>query len=164
MNNEKLYELLGKMTLDEKIGQLVQIAGEVFLMDKIEVSTGPLKNLGLTNEMLYNVGSILNIVGTEKIRKIQEEYLSKNRLKIPLLFMADIINGYKTVLPIPLAQGCSWDSEVVYECTKLAAEEAKVARCKCKFFSDGRFSKRLKMGEGNGINWRRRSILRTSIC
>lgn len=129
MNNEKLYELLGQMTLDEKIGQLVQIAGEVFLMDNIEVSTGPLKNLGISNEMLYNVGSILNIASTEKIRKIQEEYLSKNRLKIPLLFMADIINGYKTVLPIPLAQGCSWDSKIVYECTKLASKEAKIARC-----------------------------------
>ena len=128
MNIEKLYELLGKMTLDEKIGQLVQIAGEVFLMDNIEISTGPLKDLGLSNEMLYNVGSILDIVGTKKIRKVQEEYLSKNRLKIPLLFMADIINGYKTVLPIPLAQGCSWDREVVYECTKLAAKEAKIAR------------------------------------
>ena len=128
MNIEKLYELLGKMTLDEKIGQLVQIAGEVFLMDNIEISTGPLKDLGLSNEMLYNVGSILNIVGTKKIRKVQEEYLSKNRLKIPILFMADIINGYKTVLPIPLAQGCSWDREVVYECTKLAAKEAKIAR------------------------------------
>ena len=128
MNIEKLYELLGKMTLDEKIGQLVQIAGEVFLMDNIEISIGPLKEVGLSNEMLYNVGSILNIVGTKKIRKVQEEYLSKNRLKIPLLFMADIINGYKTVLPIPLAQGCSWDREVVYECTKLAAKEAKIAR------------------------------------
>lgn len=131
MTDEKLYELLCKMTLDEKIGQLIQVAGEVFLMDNIDVSTGPLKELNLSNEMLYNVGSILNIVGTKKIRKIQEEYLSKNRLKIPLLFMADIINGYKTVLPIPLAQGCSWDSEVVYDCTKLAVKEAKAARCKC---------------------------------
>ena len=119
------------MTIEEKIGQLVQVAGETFLMDKVEVATGPLKDLGLTNETLYNVGSILNIVGTEKIRKVQEEYLSKNRLKIPLLFMADIINGYKTVLPIPLAQGCSWDSKVVYECTKIAVEEAKIARNTC---------------------------------
>ena len=130
MKDKKLNELLRQMTLEEKIGQLVQVAGEVFLMDNVEVTTGPLKNLGLSNEMLYNVGSILNIIGTEKIRKVQEEYLSKNRLKIPLLFMADIINGYKTVLPIPLAQGCSWDSNVVYECTKLAVKEAKVARSK----------------------------------
>jgi beta-glucosidase len=131
MKDEKIYQLLKQMTLEEKIGQLVQVAGEVFMMDNVEVSTGPLKNLGLSNEMLYNVGSILNIVGTEKIRKVQEEYLSKNRLKIPLLFMADIINGYKTILPIPLAQGCSWDSDVVYGCTKLAVKEAKVARSKC---------------------------------
>lgn len=164
MKYEKLYQLLKQMTLEEKIGQLVQVAGEVFLMDNAEVTTGPLKNLGLSNEMLYNVGSILNIVGTEKIRKVQEEYLSKNRLKIPLLFMADIINGYKTVLSIPLAQGCSWDSNVVYECTKLAVKEAKVARSKCYFFSNGRFSKRLKMGKSNGGNWRGRSIFRASIC
>lgn len=131
MKEEKLYQLLKEMTLEEKIGQLVQVTGEVFLMDKVEATTGPLKDLKLSNEMLYHVGSILNIVGTEKIRKVQEEYLSKNRLKIPLLFMADIINGYKTVLPIPLAQGCSWDCEVVYECTKMAGKEAKVARSKC---------------------------------
>ena len=131
MKEKALYELLKQMTIEEKIGQLVQVAGETFLMDNIEVSTGPLKDLGISNEMLYNVGSILNVVGTEKIRKIQENYLAKNRLKIPLLFMADIINGYKTVLPIPLAQGCSWDSKVVYEATKLAAKEAQVARSKC---------------------------------
>ena len=152
MNDKKLHELLAQMTLEEKIGQLVQVAGEVFLMDNVEVSTGPLKNLGLSNKMLYNVGSILNIVGTEKIRKVQEEYLSKNRLKIPLLFMADIINGYKTVLPIPLAQGCSWDSDVVYECTKLAAKEAIVARSKCEFFSNVRLGKGFKMGKSNGSN------------
>lgn len=128
MREERIYQLLKQMTLEEKIGQLVQVAGETFLMEHVEVTTGPLKNLGLSKEMLYKVGSILNIVGVEKIRKVQEEYLSKNRLKIPLLFMADIINGYKIVLPIPLAQGCSWDSEVVYECTELAVKEAKIER------------------------------------
>ena len=90
MKEKALYELLQKMTLEETIGQLVQVAGETFLMDNIEVSTGPLKDLEISNEMLYNVGSILNVVGTEKIRKIQENYLAKNRLKIPLLFMADL--------------------------------------------------------------------------
>ena len=90
MKEKAVYELLQKMTLEEKIGQLVQVAGETFLMDNIEVSTGPLKDLEISNEMLYNVGSILNVVGTEKIRKIQENYLAKNRLKIPLLFMADL--------------------------------------------------------------------------
>ena len=93
MKDEKLYELLNQMTLEEKIGQLIQVAGEVFLMDNIDIVTGPLKELELSEQMLYNVGSILNIVGTEKVRKVQEKYLSKNRLKIPLIFMADIINN-----------------------------------------------------------------------
>lgn len=128
MRKEKIYQLLKQMTLDEKIGQLVQVAGEVFLMDKVDVTTGPLKSLNLSKEMLYNVGSILNIMGVQKVKKVQEEYLSKNRLKIPLLFMADIINGYKTVLPIPIAQGCSWDKNIVYECTLLSVTEATASR------------------------------------
>ncbi len=133
MKKEKLLELLNKMTLEEKIGQLVQVAGETFLMKKIDSATGPLKDLNLSNEMLYHVGSILNIVGSEKIKKIQDKYLSKNRLKIPLLFMADIINGYRTVFPIPIAQGCSWDERVIYDCTKISIEEAGVAGTNVNF-------------------------------
>lgn len=133
MKQEKLIDLLNHMTLEEKVGQLVQVAGEVFLMDNIDVTTGPLKNLELSNEKLYNVGSILNIVGSKKIKKIQDEYLSKNRLKIPLLFMADIINGYKTILPIPIAQGCSWDLDVIYNCTKLSIKEAEAAGTNVNF-------------------------------
>ena len=127
MKKEQLLNLLNEMTLDEKIGQLVQVAGEVFLMDCVSTTTGPLQDLNLSNEMLYNVGSILNVVGTEKVKKIQEEYLSKSRLKIPLLFMADIINGYKTIFPIPIAQGCSWDLNVVAQCAKISIEEASSA-------------------------------------
>ena len=133
MKKEKLLDLLNQMTLEEKIGQLVQVAGEVFLMDDVDTTTGPLKDLNLSNEMLYNVGSILNVVGSEKIRKIQDEYLSKNRLKIPLLFMADIINGYRTVFPIPIAQGCSWNPKVVYDCTKISIKEAGVAGANVNF-------------------------------
>ena len=133
MKKEKLLELLGEMTLQEKVGQLVQVAGEVFLMDDVDTTTGPLKDLNLSNEMLYNVGSILNVVGSEKIRKIQDEYLSKNRLKIPLLFMADVINGYRTVFPIPIAQGCSWSEDVIYNCTKISIKEAGAAGANVNF-------------------------------
>lgn len=125
MKKENLLELLEQMTLEEKIGQLVQIA--------VDIKTGPLGNLDLSKEMLCNVGSILNVVGTEKIKKVQEEYLSKNRLKIPLLFMADVINGYRTVFPIPIAQGCSWDTEVVRKCTKISMEEANAAGANVNF-------------------------------
>lgn len=133
MKKEKLLQLLNEMTLEEKIGQLIQVAGETFLMKEVDVTTGPLKNLELSNEMLYNVGSILNIVGSEKVRKVQDEYLSKNRLKIPLLFMADVINGYRTIFPIPIAQGCSWNKELIYNCTKIAIKEANVAGINVNF-------------------------------
>lgn len=133
MKKEKLLELLQEMTIEEKIGQLVQVAGEVFLMDDVDTTTGPLKDLNLSNEMLYHVGSILNVVGSEKIRKIQDEYLSKSRLKIPLLFMADVINGYRTVFPIPIAQGCSWDPNVIYHCTKVSIKEAGAAGASVNF-------------------------------
>ena len=137
MKKEKLLELLNQMTLEEKIGQLVQVAGEIFLMDDINTTTGPLKDLELSEEMLYQVGSILNVVGSEKIRKVQDEYLSKSRLKIPLLFMADVINGYRTVFPIPLAQGCSWSEKVIYDCTKVSIKEAGASRSQCEFFANG---------------------------
>lgn len=133
MKQEKLLELLKQMTIEEKVGQLVQVAGEIFLIDDIDVSTGPLKDLNLSNKMLYQVGSILNVVGSEKIRKIQEEYLSKSRLKIPLLFMADVINGYRTVFPIPIAQGCSWDPKVIYDCTRVSIKEAGAAGANVNF-------------------------------
>ena len=137
MKKEQLLELLNQMTLEEKIGQLVQIKGEIFLMDDINTTTGPLKDLELSEEMLYQVGSILNVVGSEKIRKVQDEYLSKSRLKIPLLFMADVINGYRTVFPIPLAQGCSWSEKVIYDCTKVSIKEAGASRSQCEFFANG---------------------------
>ena len=106
MTNNEILELLNEMTIEEKIGQMVQIAGDIFLSDNINISTGPLKNLHLTNQMLYNVGSVLNIIGADNVKQVQDEYLSKNRLKIPLLFMDDIINGYKIAFTIPIEQGC----------------------------------------------------------
>ena len=119
IKDKEIRELLNEMTLDEKIGQMVQVAGDIFLENDINVSTGPLKNLELSEEKLYNVGSILNVIGAERVKKIQDKYLSKNRLKIPLLFMDDIINGYKIAFPIPIAQGCSWNLEVLRNIAKI---------------------------------------------
>lgn len=133
MQDKQIIELLNKMTLEEKIGQMVQVAGDIFLLDDINVSTGPLKNLNLSNEMLYNVGSILNIMGTERVRKVQDEYLSKSRLKIPLLFMDDVINGYKIAFPIPIAQGCSWNVETIKRMTQISAMESNIAGANVNF-------------------------------
>lgn len=133
MKDREIVELLNKMTLDEKIGQMVQVAGDIFLEDDINVTTGPLKNLELSQEMLYNVGSILNVMGTERVRKVQDEYLSKSRLKIPLLFMDDVINGYKIAFPIPIAQGCSWNVDVVRKIAQISAMESNIAGANVNF-------------------------------
>ena len=133
MKDKEIINLLNQMTLDEKIGQMVQVAGDIFLEDDIDVSTGPLKDLKLSNEMLYNVGSILNIMGVDRVKKVQDEYLSKSRLKIPLLFMDDVINGYKIAFPIPIAQGCSWNIQTIKEMTEISAIESNIAGANVNF-------------------------------
>lgn len=125
MTKSQLISLLNEMTLDEKIGQLVQISGNFFLEENVQ--TGPISNLEMYENMIYKVGSILNTVGAKNVITVQNKYLEKSRLKIPLMFMADIINGYKTVFPIPLAQGCSWNTEVVKRCAQIAMKEASIA-------------------------------------
>ncbi len=132
MKQEKILKLLSQMTLDEKIGQLVQTKGELFL-DGERIITGPQDNLSYTEEQLFQVGSILNMAGSESICKIQDMYLSKNRLKIPLLFTGDVINGYKTIFPIPLLQGCSWDLNLVYNCAFISSKEAGYAGIQASF-------------------------------
>ncbi len=133
MIKSKLVNLLNEMTLDEKIGQLVQISGNFFL-EEDNVQTGPISNLGMCENMIYKVGSILNIVGAKNVITVQNKYLEKSRLKIPLMFMADIINGYKTVFPIPLAQGCSWNTEVVKRCAQISMKEATIAGVNVNFY------------------------------
>lgn len=133
MVKSQLINLLNEMTLDEKIGQLVQISGNFFLEEE-NLQTGPLSNLGIHENMIYKIGSILNTVGAKNVIKVQNNYLEKSRLKIPLMFMADIINGYKTVFPIPLAQGCSWDTELVKKCTQISMKEASIAGVNVNFY------------------------------
>ncbi|MDC0803571.1 beta-glucosidase BglX [Clostridium paraputrificum] len=124
MNKVELQKIFDDLTLKEKIYQLVQLSGEFFKSDTLAV--GPKQKLGIDQEVVDNVGSIFNVFGAEQLIKIQKEYLEKSRHKIPLLFMADIINGYKTTYPIPLALGCTWNPELVKEGMSNTAEEAAV--------------------------------------
>ena len=134
MKYKEIVELLNKMTIEEKIGQMVQIGGDVFLSDDTNgMLTGPLKNLHLSKKMVYHVGSVLNIIGAEKVKKVQDEYLSKSRLKIPLLFMDDIINGYKIAFPIPIAQGCSWNTKAIQKMTEISSMESSIAGANVNF-------------------------------
>lgn len=121
MRIQDLKALLSEMSLDEKIGQLVQLPAGFADGD---LDTGPAQAMNLTEDDLRLAGSYLSIVGAEKIRRIQAAYMEKHPHHIPLLFMADIINGYRTVYPVPLAQGCTFAPEVVEACATVAARES----------------------------------------
>ncbi|MDN7144802.1 glycoside hydrolase family 3 N-terminal domain-containing protein [Liquorilactobacillus mali] len=122
----RITELLRKMSIAEKIAQLSQLSADYFQEDGVTL-TGPTGKQQVTSEELHSVGSVLGISGAERARKIQKNYLQHSRLKIPLLFMADVVHGYKTIFPIPLGLASSFDSELVEETAKIAAKESASA-------------------------------------
>ena len=119
--NQRVDSLLRLMTLEEKVGQLNQYTGKQ--------ATGPVSKVktNLLNDIKNGwVGSMLNVKGVKDTREIQEVAL-QSRLKIPLLFSLDVIHGYKTVFPIPLAEAASWDLEAMQQTAHIAAKEAAAA-------------------------------------
>ncbi len=118
----KIAALISIMTLEEKIGQMNQYNG---FWD----ATGPAPSEEKAKEK-YNhikkgmVGAVLNVTGVEKVRKLQELAVNETRLGIPLLFGFDVIHGYKTITPIPLAEAASWDLPLIEKSARIAAVEA----------------------------------------
>lgn len=110
--------LMGKMTLQEKIGQLnLPVSGEIV--------TGQAKSSDVAGKIRKGqVGGLFNVKGVENIREVQKIAMEQSRLKIPLLFGMDVIHGYETVFPIPLALSCSWDMEAIKESARIAAKES----------------------------------------
>ena len=112
-------DLMGEMTLEEKIGQLN------LLSVKTQVVTGPYVHSDV-HAMLEKgmVGGVLSLKGKEEIRAIQEEALRGSRLGIPLLFGLDVIHGYRTTFPIPLGMAATWDPASVESAARITAAEA----------------------------------------
>ena len=127
-----LKKLLSQMTIDEKIGQLVELNAEFFIKSASEV-TGPATSFGFSEQGLSTIGSTLNFNGAREMRAIQAKHLENDRNKIPMLFAMDVIHGYKTLYPIPLSLGCSFDPELVRECCSMAASEASAAGVQLTF-------------------------------
>lgn len=125
MKEKELKKLMNSLSWPEKIGQLIQLSGDFFHSEALAV--GPKQKLGITQEIVDRVGSVLNVTGAETTRVIQEKYLAKSRHKIPLLFMADIIYGYRTIFPIPLGLGATWNPKLVKKAYKITASEARSA-------------------------------------
>ena len=126
MNSQALKDLLNKLTLDEKIAQLQQLSGNFYYGVAGEI-TGPFAEMNISEATINNSGSVLGVTGAENVIKIQTEYLKNNPHGIPLLFMADIVHGYQTIFPIPLAIGCSWDMELAEQSAFVAAKESAVS-------------------------------------
>ncbi|MGB0525963.1 MAG: glycoside hydrolase family 3 N-terminal domain-containing protein, partial [Flammeovirgaceae bacterium] len=121
----KVDSLLSLMTLEEKVGQLNQYAVGSNL-------TGPAQREGLEKlryEQLLSgqVGSVLNLVGAHQAYEMQKQVVENSRLGIPLIFAYDVIHGYKTMFPIPLAESASWDLDAIEQSAKIAAKEAASA-------------------------------------
>lgn len=129
MNSKKIdiKKILESMTLEEKIGQLIQIIPSFFNPKTTGEITGPLEDLGLKEKDIWQVGSVIGISGAKEAINIQKNYLEKSEKKIPLIFMADIIHGYRTIFPIPLGIGCTWDKDLAKEVARVSAKEASAA-------------------------------------
>ena len=111
--------LMNKMTLDEKIGQLNLVT------PGSDIPTGSVVSKGVEDNIRKgNVGGMFGVIGVDKIKNAQTLAIKESRLHIPLLFGSDVIHGYKTTFPIPLALSCSWDMGLIEKSARTAGTEA----------------------------------------
>lgn len=115
---EFVSELLSKMTLEEKIGQLN-------LPTSGDITTGQSGSWDIAKKIEEGkIGGLFNIKTVQKIKEVQKIAVEKSRLKIPLIFGMDVIHGYETVFPIPLGLSCSWDMKLIEQSARIASQEA----------------------------------------
>ncbi len=121
---QRVNALLAQMTLEEKLGQLQQLDGEANGNFRPE-------HLALIRKGL--LGSTLNVRGAQRTNQVQRVAMNESRLKIPVLFGFDVIHGYRTIFPIPLAEASSWDPSLAERSAAVAAQEANNAGLRWTF-------------------------------
>ena len=155
--NRFIDDLMGKMTLQEKIGQLnLPVTGDIITGSTVSGDVvGKIK--------AGQVGGLFNMKGVQSIRALQEVAVKQSRLHIPLIFGMDVIHGYETVFPIPLAMSMSWDMDAIRNSARIASIEA-TADGICWTFSPMvdicREPRWGRMSEGNGED----PFLGSAIC
>ena len=155
--NQFIDELMGKMTLQEKIGQLnLPVTGDIITGSTVSGDVvGKIK--------AGQVGGLFNMKGVQSIRALQEVAVKQSRLGIPLIFGMDVIHGYETVFPIPFAMSMSWDMDAIRNSARIASVEA-TADGICWTFSPMvdicREPRWGRMSEGNGED----PFLGSAIC
>ncbi|MBO5286837.1 MAG: beta-glucosidase BglX [Clostridia bacterium] len=126
--SKRTKEMLSKMSLVQKIYHLVQITTGTFLTNggTYHIITGPNSAVKLDKEMIYDVGTSLNLVGAETMIDAESNYLKNSKYKIPLMIMQDVIHGHRTLYPINLGVAASFDRDLARELAKMAAKEASL--------------------------------------
>jgi beta-glucosidase len=122
-----INNLIKTLTIEEKIGQLLQIAPFFFIQELEKEVSGNITDLHLTEKKIFRAGSVLGIGNATEMINVQKRYLEKSTHKIPLVFMADIIHGYQTIFPIPLALSTSWNPSLFETMGRISAIEASTA-------------------------------------
>jgi beta-glucosidase len=144
---QKINALLGKMTLEEKVGQLVQYsAGQ---------PTGPGTGRTDFNDMIQKgqIGALFNVTTAREANSFQHVAMEKSRLKIPLIYGLDVIHGYRTEFPIPPGLAATWDPELVQRAARVAAREASASGIRWMFspmIDIARDARWGRMAEGSG--------------
>ncbi len=126
--------LLAQMTLAEKLAQMSQYLTSYVAWDAQSDVTGPHAELNLTPENLASLGSCLGSrISAAEVMRLQDKHMAEDPHHIPLIFMRDVIHGYRTVYPIPLGMGATWDETLVADCCRMAAKEASVSGVQVTF-------------------------------
>ena len=118
----RIAALVAAMTLDEKLGQMTQIAGgrQIALNSRLDAAA-------LDRVRAGRVGSFLHVAGAEPLLALQRVAVEESRLGIPLLFAMDVVHGYRTIFPVPLAMAASFDPDVARQASRVAAVESSVS-------------------------------------
>ncbi|MBO5357380.1 MAG: beta-glucosidase BglX [Clostridia bacterium] len=126
--SQRTKEILAKLTLDEKIYHLEQVTTATFVpsLKKPNVVTGPDSALKLDENLVFEVGTSLNLIGAETMIEAHDYYLKNSKNKIPPVFMQDVIHGHRTLYPINLAVAASFNRELAKELAGMAAKEASL--------------------------------------
>ena len=115
------------MTLEEKIYHLVQMTTMTYLKtDGTNIVTGPDSTMKLDKEYIYDVGTLLNLVGAQTMIDAQTNFLNGSKRKVPPVFMQDVIHGHRTLYPINLGIAASFDPQLAHDVAKMAAKEASL--------------------------------------
>lgn len=126
MEQKELDSLLERMTQQEKLAQIFQLAACCYEDDFEPDYTGPLREIKVDDTLKKTAGSVIGLLEPEEILKLQKLCASGPN-RIPALFMLDVIHGFKTIFPIPLGLACSWDPELMRRTCRIAAKEARAS-------------------------------------